>query len=81
MTILDKLMEKKDLKTYIINRIKFLKQEKEHEVLRAPEQERGFLNERFIGRVMELEKLSDSLEKDLIKEYSKKYYRKTNTRK
>lgn len=74
--ILDKLMEKKDLKTYIINRIEFLGQEKESEILKAPEAERGFLLERFMGRIIELKKLKESLGKDLIKEDSKKYYRK-----
>ena len=80
MTILDKLMEKKDLNTYIINRIKFLEQEREPEMLRTPESERGFIQERFMGRIMELKKLKEVLGKDLIKENSKEYYRKTNVK-
>lgn len=42
MTILDKLIEKKDLRTYIVHRIKFLEQEREEEIRKAPELERGF---------------------------------------
>jgi len=81
MTILDKLMEKKDLRAYIIYRIKFLEQERESEILKTPESERGFLQERFQGRIIELKKLKEVLEKDLIKNHSKLYYRKINERK
>lgn len=78
MTILDKLLEKKDLKTYIEFRIKFLEQEREVEILKLPEQERGFIQERISGRILELKKLKESLAKDLIKHDAKMYYRKTN---
>ena len=78
MTILDKLMEKKDLQTYIINRIEFLKQESESELLRLPESDRGFIQERIHGRIFELRKLKESLDKDLIKHDSKLYFRKIN---
>jgi len=80
MTILDKLMEKKDLRTYIINRIEFLRKETEPELLRLPESERGFIEERFYGRILELQKLKESLDKDLIKHDSKLYFRKINER-
>ena len=80
MTILDKLMEKKDLKIYIDQRIKYLSDEKESEILKLPESERGFIQERFQGRILELKKLRDCLEKDSIKYTSKKYY-KINMRK
>ena len=79
--ILDKLMEKKDLKIYIDQRMKYLSQERECEILKQPESERGFIQERFYGRLLELQKLKDSLEKDLIKHDSKIYYKKVNTRK
>lgn len=78
MTILDKLMERKDLRTYIEFRIKFLEQEKEIEILKLPESERGFIQERISGRILELKKLKESLAKDLIKHDAKMYYKKTN---
>ncbi len=77
MSILNMLMEKKDLRTYIVYRIKFLEQEKEAEMLKLPESERGFIQERFQGRKLELKKLKEILEKDLIKHDSKIYYNKT----
>jgi hypothetical protein len=80
MSILDKLMEKKDLKTYIEFRMKFLEQEREAEILKQPESERGFVQERFYGRMLELQKLKDVLEKDLIKHDAKLYYKKINKR-
>lgn len=76
MTILDKLLEKKDLRAYIINRIKYLSTTKESEILRLPESDRGFIQERFYGRILELIKLKESLDKDMIKEHSKIYHRK-----
>ncbi len=81
MTILDKLMEKKDLRTYIINRIEFLRQEEQSDLLVLPESERGFIQERFMGRILELQKLKESLDKDLIKHDSKLYFRKINVEK
>lgn len=81
MTILDKLMEKKDLRTYIINRIEFLRQERQSDLLALPESERGFIQERFKGRIIELQKLKESLSKDLIKHDSKLYFRKINVEK
>lgn len=76
MTILDKLMERKDLKTYIEYRIKFLEQESKSEILKQPESERGFIQERFHGRILELKKLKESLEKDQIRHNAIIYYRK-----
>lgn len=81
MTILDKLMEKKDLKAYIAFRIEFLEHERESEMMKLPESERGFFRERFIGRIFELKKLKDVLEEDQIKIRSKQYFRKTNNKK
>jgi len=77
MTILDKLMEKKDLKTYIEYRIKFLEQEQTSEMLKLPESERGFIQERFHGRILELIRLKSALQNDKIKYYSKIYYNNT----
>jgi len=76
--ILDKLLEKKDLRIYIEYRIKFLQQERESEILKLPESERGFIQERISGRILELKKLKEALMKDLIKHDAKLYYRKTN---
>jgi hypothetical protein len=54
MTILDKLMEKKDLAIYIDFRIEFLNSIKTDEIMKLPEKERGLVQERFNGRIVEL---------------------------
>lgn len=72
--ILDKLMEKKDLDAYINLRIEFLNSIESEELKKLPEKERGFVQERFTGRKLELKKLLSHLKEDKIKEMSKKYF-------
>lgn len=78
MTILDKLMEKKDLDAYINLRIELLNSIESEELKNLPEKERGFVQERFTGRKTELKKLLTLLKEDKIKDMSKKYFREIN---
>lgn len=78
MTILDKLMEKKDLDAYIGLRIEFLNAIESEELKKLPEKERGFVQERFTGRKIELKKLLTLLKEDKIKDMSKKYFHEIN---
>ncbi len=78
MTILDKLMEKKDLTIYIDFRIEYLNSIKENEIINRPEKERGLIQERFKGRIDELEKLKSLLAQDKIKDMGKEYFRHIN---
>ncbi len=79
MAILDKLMEKKDLDAYINLRIEFLNTIETEELIKLPEKERGFVQERFAGRKIELKKLLTLLKEDKIKDMSKQYFREINT--
>lgn len=79
MTILDKLMEKKDLDAYINLRIEFLNAIESEELEKLPEKERGFVQERFKGRKIELKQLLTLLKEDKIKDMSKRYFQKINT--
>lgn len=71
MVILDKLIEKKDLRLYILTRIKRLKLTMEDEVMNAPEKRREYIKERFHGRILELQHLLLNLESNQIKSKSK----------
>ena len=81
MTILDKLMEKKDLSTYIDFRIGYLNSIKTDEIMNRPEKERGLIQERFKGRIIELEKLKTLLSQNKIKDMGKEYFRHINEEK
>ncbi len=78
MSILDKLMEKKDLDAYLNLRIEFLNNIETEELTKLPEKERGFVQERFVGRKTELKKLLTLLKEDKIKDMSKQYFRDIN---
>jgi len=78
MSILDKLMEKKDLSSYIDFRIGYLNSIKTDEIMKQSEKERGLVQERFNGRILELEKLKRHLSQDKIKEMSKEYFKEIN---
>lgn len=78
MTILDKLMEKKDLDAYINLRLEFIDSIMEKEIFKLPEKERELLRQRFVGRKVELKKLLRLLKEDKIKDMSKEYFRKIN---
>jgi hypothetical protein len=79
MAILDKLMEKKDLDAYLNLRLEFINSIAEEEITKLPEKERGFIQERFIGRKIELKKLLRLLKEDKIKDMSKKYFQEINS--
>lgn len=78
MSILDKLMEKKDLDAYLNLRIEFLNNIETEELTKLPEKERGFVQERFVGRKIELKKLLTLLKENKIKDMSKQYFREIN---
>jgi hypothetical protein len=78
MVILDKLMEKKDLAIYIDFRIEHLNSIKTDEIMSHSEKERGLIQERFNGRIFELEKLKTILFQDKIKDMGKEYFRRIN---
>lgn len=73
MTILDKLMEKKDLLIYIDCRIKHLEGEREKLLSSRLPELRDLMNERFRGRIMELQYLKKHIED--LKDQAKKYWR------
>ncbi len=75
MTILDKLLEKKDLGAYIAFRIEYLNSIKTDEITNRPKKERGLIQERFKGRIDELEKLKILLYQDKIKDMGKEYFK------
>lgn len=78
MTILDKLIEKKDLAAYIDFRIEYIESVKNKELMKLPEKERGFIQERFKGRTLELVKLKNLLFQNKIKDVGKDYFKKIN---
>ena len=78
MSILDKLMEKKDLDIYINLRIDYLNSTKTDEIMNRPEKERGLIQERFDGRIRELHKLKTLLAQNKIKDMGKEYFRFIN---
>jgi len=78
MAILDKLMEKKDLAAYIDLRIDYLNVTKTEVIMKQPERKRGLIQERFEGRIDELEKLKTLLCQDKIKDMGKEYFKQMN---
>ena len=78
MAILDKLMEKKDLAAYIDLRIDYLNVTKTEVIMKQPERKRGLIQERFEGRIDELEKLKTLLCQDKIKDMGKEYFKRMN---
>lgn len=78
MTILDKLMEKKDLDAYLNFRLEFIDSIMEREISKLPENDRECIRQRFVGRKFELKKLLRLLKEDKVKEMSKKYFQKIN---
>lgn len=72
MTILDKLMEKKDLLIYIDCRIKHLEGEKKKMLSSSLPELRDLMNERFRGRIMELQYLKKHTHD--VKDQAKRYW-------
>lgn len=78
MTILDKLLEKKDVLAYIDFRILSLKNDLKILTESTPEKNRELIEERFNGRIMELEELKNIAHRGFVKlkTKSKEYSRK-----
>lgn len=73
MTILDKLLEKKDLLNYIGLRIQTLRTD--FDVMKYPEAERELQNQRLNGRLRELKKLKTVILRGELKDVSKRMWR------
>lgn len=78
MSILDKLMEKKDIESYLELRAKFLKKTMTNEILKLEPEDREFVKERFKGRISELEIMIEKIRSNTIKLDSKRYYNLTH---
>ena len=78
MTILDKLLEKKDVLAYIDFRILRLKDDLNVVINSTPDKDRELIKERFNGRILELEGLKHIVNQGTMslkfksKSYSKK---------
>ena len=78
MTILDKLLEKKDVLAYINFRILSLKNDINIVMKSTPDKNRELIKERFNGRILELEELKTIVHQGMtqLKSKSKSYSRK-----
>lgn len=74
--MLEKLIEKKDLLAYLNFRMALLEVQMQCAMDTAPEKDREFIRQRFIGRLRELERLRIIIEQLKLKEEGKKAYRK-----
>lgn len=79
MTILDKLLEKKDVLAYIDFRILRLKDDLNVVINSTPDKNRELIKERFNGRILELEELKTIIHQGTVslKFKSKSYSRKS----
>ena len=68
--ILDKLMEKKDLKIYIRARTAEVRRIKREQIVKLPPKDREQFRQRMIGRLMELDRLNNLLAQDNLKKSS-----------
>ena len=75
MTLLDKLLEKKDLDTYLRLRISRLKQEIKERINRYPEKQRSEIIKTTEARIKELSKLGDALRSNTIKNKCKQMWK------
>jgi len=78
MTILDKLLEKKDVLAYIDFRIIRLKDDLDVVINSTHDKDRGLIKERFNGRILELEELKNVIHQGTtsLKFKSKSYSKK-----
>lgn len=76
MTILDKLLEKKDLVSYINLRIECFDKNFRKIIQDAPKKDREKVKQRLIGRIRELKLFKELLYKNEIKYMSKYYWNK-----
>ena len=74
MSILDKLLEKKDIEAYLEYRIEFLKITMTDAISKLDPKDREFVRERFKGRISELGNTLTSIREDDVKTDSKWYY-------
>lgn len=74
MGILDMLLEKKDLRIFIEQRIKMLSKQRKAEAKKAEPKLRGLIYERFNGRIAELKYLKRLLASNRIKEMDKEMW-------
>lgn len=68
--ILDKLMEKKDLRIYIKARTAEIRRIKREQIVKLPPKDREQFRQRMIGRLMELDRLNNLLAQDHLKKSS-----------
>ena len=76
MTILDKLLEKKDVYAYIKFRIDEIRLQKNEVLTFTKDKEKQLIIERFDGRILELEQLKTTISQGKLKTKSKSYSRK-----
>ena len=76
MTILDKLLEKKDVLAYIQFRTSILEKELEVVLVSTPDQDKQFIKKQFDGRILELDELRKTIEHGTLKEKSISYARR-----
>jgi len=76
MSILDKLIEKKDLELYLKLRIEFLELSIHNDILSTPPKYREKLKQRQIGRLRELHLLLTELNQNNIRNKGIFYWRK-----
>jgi hypothetical protein len=72
MTILDKLVEKKDLLAYVKYRRQYLKDIQAFEVHKQPDKKKQLVYERFRGRMEELDTLASVIRNNKVKDQSKR---------
>ena len=78
MSILDKLVEKKDLEAYLGLRAAFLRNEMAEEIQKQPDSKKELIHERFNGRILELYSFKQVVISNNIKRDSKRYYKATH---
>lgn len=76
MTILDKLLEKKDVLAYIKFRTAILEKESYIALTSTPDKNKQFIKKQFDGRILELKELKKTIEHGTLKLKSISYSRK-----
>ena len=77
MTILDKLLEKKDVYAYIKFRIDELEKQQKETLSFTKDKDKQMIIERFTGRILELENIRNVIKQGNLKSKSKYYYKRT----
>lgn len=78
MSLLDKLMEKKDIRIWISFRIQELEMDRQKVISETKPMDRELIKERFNGRFRELQHLRTILNHNELKNDAKRMYHKTN---